>query len=381
MWSAPRFPLLLKSSLAVLTKEPGSSPESRAPSALPGPARRPEPALRLRAGEWVEVLPLQEIFETLDGDGSLDGLPFMPEMAQYCGRRFRVFKSAHKTCDTIEQYVIRRMENAVHLEGLRCDGAAHGGCQALCLIFWKEAWLKRVDHTPDLVTEDIPGPAGGSDPACAVLHRASRPAGAPCDGHEYYRCQATEVLRATTEVKRRDRWDPRFYLRDLTSGNVSVRDFVWYGGLAIVNAFMYRWRGKRYPHLCGLAGSRTPTADQQMQVGELVRVRSKNEIMQTLNSGLRNRGLWFDVEMAPYCGSGPFRVLRRVERIVDEKTGRLVRLPNPCLILDNVTCGGNLSMHRMFCPRTIYPYWREIWLEPAEHGADEPLRRRAQEGD
>jgi hypothetical protein len=37
------------------------------------------------------------------------------------------------------------MENAVHLVGVRCDGSAHGGCQAGCLIFWKDAWLRRVD--------------------------------------------------------------------------------------------------------------------------------------------------------------------------------------------------------------------------------------------
>ena len=38
------------------------------------------------------------------------------------------------------------MTNAVHLEGLRCDGAGHDGCQAGCLLFWKESWLKRVDQ-------------------------------------------------------------------------------------------------------------------------------------------------------------------------------------------------------------------------------------------
>ena len=33
--------------------------------------------------------------------------------------------------------------SAVHLE-TRCDGSAHGGCQASCLLFWKDAWLKPV---------------------------------------------------------------------------------------------------------------------------------------------------------------------------------------------------------------------------------------------
>ena len=83
---------------------------------------------------------------TLDAGQALSGLVFMPEMLRFCGKRFRVFKVAHKTCDTIKSYTIRRMIHTVHLNELRCDGAAHAGCQAGCLLFWKEAWLKRVPH-------------------------------------------------------------------------------------------------------------------------------------------------------------------------------------------------------------------------------------------
>src|SRR5215813_7917669 len=102
------------------------------------------PPLNLRAGEFVEVRSKEEILATLDELGQLNALPFMPEMLKFCGQQFRVFKSAHKTCDTIEKTGGRRMRGAVHLEGLRCDGEAHGGCQAGCLFFWNEAWLKRV---------------------------------------------------------------------------------------------------------------------------------------------------------------------------------------------------------------------------------------------
>ncbi len=345
---------------------PAGNPASVATSI---PEATTDRALFLRAGEWVEVLSLAEILPTLDANASLDGLPFMPEMAQYCGRKFRVFKSAHKTCDTIEHYAIRRMENAVHLEGLRCDGAAHGGCQAGCLIFWKEAWLKRTERRPGAHASSQSLPLATSAPMAeaAPLQRGTRAADNQGHADERYRCQATELLNATTEVRRRDRWDPRFYLKDLTSGNVRVHDFVWYGTVAIFNAFINRLFGRRYPHVCGLAGARTPTAEKHLKAGELVRIRSKQEIVQTLNPGLRNRGLWFDVEMVPYCESGPFPVLRRVERIIDEKTGRLLQLPTACVILDGVTCSGHLSMNRMFCPRSLYPYWREIWLDRVEH--------------
>src|SRR5262245_3067619 len=107
---------------------------------------------RLRAGEWVEVRSKEEILCTLDRKGQLDGLPFMPNMFTYCGKHLRVYKRAHKTCDTVFPVRGRRMRNTVHLE-TRCDGEPYGGCQATCLIFWKEAWLKRVGR-PDLSTQE-----------------------------------------------------------------------------------------------------------------------------------------------------------------------------------------------------------------------------------
>ena len=98
----------------------------------------------LCAGDWVEVRSKEEILETLDKNGRLDGLPFMPQMFKYCGQRFQVYKRTHKTCDTVGHLSVSRcLPDGVHLEH-RCDGKAYGGCQAGCLIFWKEAWLKPI---------------------------------------------------------------------------------------------------------------------------------------------------------------------------------------------------------------------------------------------
>ena len=97
------------------------------------------------AGDWVEVLSKEDILRTLDENGRLDGLPFMPQMFKYCGQRFRVYKRAYKFSDTLRgHYAGRRLQDGFHLN-LRCDGQAYGGCQAGCLIFWKGAWLKPVD--------------------------------------------------------------------------------------------------------------------------------------------------------------------------------------------------------------------------------------------
>jgi hypothetical protein len=326
--------------------------------------------LGLRAGDWVEIKAEGEIFATLDERGCLDALPFMPEMLQFCGRRFRVFKSAHKTCDVIIESVNRRMTNAVHLEGLRCDGAAHDGCQAQCLIFWKEAWLKPV-RGPE--SKDDPAGArearhatAGAKARCdrAALTRATKAPPDKNDGaQERYSCQATEIVRATTPLRW---WDPRQYLKDLTSRNVRFGDFVRFVLIATYNSFMRRFGiGRTYPYVRGLVAEQTPTVDLNLQPGERVQVRSKEEIMRTINKRSRNRGLSFDVEMVPFCGK-TFRVLSRVERLIDDKTGKMLHPGKACLILDGVVCGGCLSKNRLFCPRSIYPYWHEIWLKRVE---------------
>src|SRR5215471_2106345 len=123
--------------------------------------------LGLTAGEWVEVRSKPEGLSTLDPNGRLDELPFRPGMLAFCGKRFRVWKRAHKTCDTVNKTGGRRIAAAVHLEELRCDGAGHGGCEAGCLIFWKEAWLKRVAG-PDgpFVQSEVPTAGRTIDDTC-----------------------------------------------------------------------------------------------------------------------------------------------------------------------------------------------------------------------
>ena len=44
----------------------------------------------LRRGDLVEVKSPAEVLATLDERGALEDLPFMPEMAALCGRRFVV---------------------------------------------------------------------------------------------------------------------------------------------------------------------------------------------------------------------------------------------------------------------------------------------------
>src|SRR3954453_12921045 len=99
----------------------------------------------LRPGDIVEVRSPAEILATLDSSATLDKMPFMPEMVSHVGRRYTVTRRVDKICDTIASTGSRRMHATVYLEDLRCDGSDHGGCQAGCKLYWKEAWLRGVD--------------------------------------------------------------------------------------------------------------------------------------------------------------------------------------------------------------------------------------------
>ena len=338
----------------------------------------------LRVGDWVEVRSKAEILSTLDRNGQLNGLPFMPEMLAFCGKRFQVYKRAHKTCDTVFPVRGRQMDDAVHLE-TRCDGSSHGGCQASCIIFWKTAWLKRVGESEakgnvERVREDAPSVgAASSEAQCSeanVWHRAQiERDGAP----PVYVCQATRLPYATTNL---NWWDVHQYVEDLRSGNVSLwrlmcgaSYFLYYAisqagiGLGPTMRWFYDkfhplWRGTPFPRKAGTipAGQPTPTEKLDLKPGEFVRVKSHDQILATLDAHNKNRGLYFDAEEVPYCGR-TFRVLKSVTRIINENTGRMQEMKIPCVILDSVVCEGRYSECRLFCPRSIYPYWREIWLE------------------
>lgn len=331
--------------------------------------RRPA---RLRAGDVVTVRAKEEILAMLDADGKLEKLPFMPEMLEFCGRQFRIAAVAHKTCDPAHKTGGRRLENAVHLEGLRCSGAAHGGCQASCLLFWKTDWLKRVD---DDSQDSAKFQAGITE---AELQSSTLAPSSTAD-KPVYSCQATCLFDATRPLKW---WDVRQYVRDLTSRNVPFGRWSrllvlsWVRALTRVG-FAYRLSHAVYGFVHrlligrsppepggGLLPSRAPTPVRalDLQPGEWVRVRTHHEIRETLTVDNKNRGMWFDDEQTVFCGSS-HQVEQRVERIINEVTGEMMPMKTPCITLRGVQCRSMYSRDRLFCPRAITPYWREIWLE------------------
>jgi hypothetical protein len=296
----------------------------------------------LRPGDVVGVRSRGEIEATLDGSGALDGLPFMAEMAEYCGGTYRVHRRVDKINDMRNKTGLRRMHDSVTLTGMRCSGSHHDGCQAECQLLWKDSWLMRL-------------PAGETVEEGGVENQSIHPVDQPIDTGRIYVCQMTELWEASRPMSS---LDLRQDLRPLLWGNVGIRGHLIATLTQMFNTVQRLRGGAGYPSMpeAKVTGE-TPVANTHLDAGETVVVRSKSEIARTLRRG-RNRGLWFDREMIRFCGQ-PAVVKKRVDRVIHEATGKMVVMKTPCVMLENVVATGE---YLRLCPQHEYIFWREIWL-------------------
>jgi hypothetical protein len=306
--------------------------------------------LLLRSGDLVQIKTPSEIYHLLENSGTLLCLPFMPEMAKFCGMRFRVSdRVVQATMDALAvpnysgSYVREFKSNdVIFLEGVRCSGVFHGGCQRGCRIFWKEAWLEKING----------GVSANSQTAEDIEHFSLKLK--TVEGSGRYICQSSEFEKATNNLSALKRIKKCFDA--VIVGNCSMFDMlkrlsIW-GYLNARQRFMGPFpRGNRKP---------TPIGVLNLQAGEMVEVKTLKEIIQTLDSKGCNRGLHFSVDMVPYCGK-KLKVRSRADKLIAEMTGEMRGIPNT-VILEGPTHDGPTYAFGG-CPRLEYPYWREIWLK------------------
>ena len=311
--------------------------------------------LKLRPGDLVEVKTPDEIADTLDAEGTIDQLPFMREMVEYCGKRFRVSRRVVKICasgmktgSTLRGF---RSDDVVLLDELRCSGADHDGCQKMCMILWREAWLRKV--------EDATTPSKVQPTEREQLRARLKTMTAP----NLYFCQASELLKATNLLPKLEGYGT--FLRDIRAGNCGPVEMARRIGI-----FLF-WKARRT--LLGPYARRkstsTPTETLNLQAGELVEVKSMESIRETLDHTASNRGLWFSPNMRLLCGRQQ-RVQRRIEKLIVDGSGEMRQLRNT-VFLEGSLCS---CPHIAFggCSRAEYVYWREIWLRRPGTPAEAP---------
>ena len=297
-------------------------------------------------GQVVMVRSLAEIAATLDAHGELDGMPFMAEMARFCGQAMKVKRRADRTC--VEGVGLRGLDACVILEDAACDGSEHDGCQRGCLLFWKEAWLKPADAQAYADAEE----------AAPEFGRATRQL-APSRRGDRHVCQSTELARATTEFG--GAW--RLLAKDLQTGELRISNFTAIALIGLVN----RLRTTLGLPEIGIQRGRIGPLGRRtlgLQPGDWVKVKGRKSIRSALDARGHNRGLRFEPEMSLHLGSHR-QVERRIERMIDEQSGKMLELGDT-VVLKGVECQG-LCMKN--CPRSAAMFWREAWLERA---GDEP---------
>lgn len=304
--------------------------------------KEPPASLGFRRESWVTVRTVDEIFATLDADGKLEGMLFMPEMIPFCGRTFRVHRRAERTC--VEGSGNRRLDRTVLLEGVRCNAAEHDGCQRRCVFFWKEAWLMPAERD---------AAASRANP----LPFVEKPY-LPTTKDDRYYCQSTELVGATQDLKLRN---IRCYLHDFMIGETTFQRVAYFVWMAIINRLLSLVSSRRCFERPVGKQKRTTSVELGLKPGELVEVKSLDEIKQTLDATGRNRGMTFEPEMGLHCGKR-YRVLEPIRKMISEETGKMVALRNTVL-LDGMTCEGICVLN---CPRANYFFWRECWLERVE---------------
>jgi len=312
---------------------------------------RPLQASELRLGTWLQVKSAAAIGDMLDIDGTTEELPFMPEMLEYCGKRFQLAKFANTVCANVGDVEMRGLQNVVVLKMNRCDGCFHGDCQMGCELLWKLDWLEQADP---------PEQEAGSIESTQLREKLVQlTAGTGSQEQskssgQFYRCQATELGAATRQTS--PLHFDQYLIENKTNGTS------WSSIVGYIAKLFVKKALRRSDSIAGPC-KRTPVDALNLQPGDQVKVKPMKQILETLDARGCNRGLWFDpAEMKPFCGK-TLTVTRRIDRIINEGSGELLEMKVPSIVLNETQCSG---LHRRFCSRAMLHFWREVWLERAD---------------
>jgi len=181
----------------------------------------------------------------------------------------------------------------------------------------------------------------------------------------HYFCQSTELLKATEAFPGMQKLGLiRIMLKGIRSGDLSVAESMRLVAL---------WLWQRLLRAAGADGwlrgasKRTPSESLGLKPGEVVRVKSRAQILETLDQKSCNRGMGICYEMTR-CFGCEAEVRYRVDRLIDEMTGIMRELTDTVALQNfrhNETLAEECLCYAQLgdCPRGELMYWREIWLE------------------
>jgi len=95
--------------------------------------------------------------------------------------------------------------------------------------------------------------------------------------------------------------------------------------------------------------------------GDMVKVRSKDEIENLLDEWGGYNGCIFTPEMYEYCNK-TLKVLKKIEYFYDEVKQKMCKCKD-IYILEGATCSGQRRMFPEDCDRNCFLFWHLLWLE------------------
>jgi hypothetical protein len=209
------------------------------------------------------------------------------------------------------------------------------------MIFWREAWLRKVQHSDPVRRVE----SDGIERLRARLKTSSGP--------NTYFCQASQLWLATNRLPQWKRLLKCF--STVRAGNCTASEMAERIGVWLFWRIRRIFRGE---YARGNQKS-TPAENLNLQSGELVEVKPMEKIIETTNARGYNRGLYFSPDMRLLCGQQR-RVDRKLEKIIVDGTGEMRQLHNT-VNLEGSYCGcAHVALGG--CPRGEFAYWREIWL-------------------
>jgi len=94
----------------------------------------------------VRVRRAEEIAMTLDARGRNLGLWFDLDMLRYCGRAYEVTARVERIIDGVTGRMLHLRTSCLTLDGVAASGEYLRFCSQHEQIFWREIWLRPVEH-------------------------------------------------------------------------------------------------------------------------------------------------------------------------------------------------------------------------------------------
>lgn len=102
----------------------------------------------------------------------------------------------------------------------------------------------------------------------------------------------------------------------------------------------------------------------QIVPGDMIKVRSEEEIRSVLNDWGGYKGCIFTPEMYGHCNK-TYRVFKKIDYFYDEVKQKMCKCKD-IFLLEGILCGGQRKMFPSNCDRNCFLFWHSAWLQKLE---------------